>query len=68
MLATTRIASWAGYTSAATVTGIPTMACSSLGFIGMVLAHPQRPAAYSALRWLIHIRRPLPISERDHSS
>ena len=37
------------------------MACSSLGFIGMVLAHPQRPAAYSALRLLVHIIGSFPI-------
>jgi hypothetical protein len=43
------------------MTGIHTTACSSPGLIGMVLAHPQRSAAYGALRLLVHITGPPPI-------
>lgn len=41
-----------------------TIACLSPGFIGMVLAHPQRPAAYSALRLLVHFSASSPIFKR----
>src|SRR5688572_26557481 len=37
------------------------VACSSPRSIGMVLAHPQRPAAYSALRLLVHSSASFPL-------
>jgi hypothetical protein len=61
MLAVARIAGWAGYASAATVTGIRTSACASPGFVDMVLAYPQRSAAYSTLRLFVHLSASIPV-------